>query len=250
MNDNIKIIYEDKYIIAVHKPAGLATQTKKLGEKDLFSQVKNYLNGAYVGIINRLDQPVEGIVLMAKDSQSAALLSEQIQNGKTDKYYKALVYITNAIDEEANISNSTKNKLVIGKGPILLADYMKKDPASNLSQICDPADPDAKEARLEYTVVDITQSANTSTRESISTCTDSQAATATLDIHLLTGRHHQIRLQLSNAGMPILGDSKYGSTESRIYSRENRIRTVQLCAYKYAFTHPKTHERVELTLPN
>jgi len=244
MNDNIKIIYEDKYIIAVHKPAGLATQTKKLGEKDLFSQVKNYLNGAYVGIINRLDQPVEGIVLMAKDSQSAALLSEQIQNGKTDKYYKALVYITNTIDEEATISNSTNNNLVIGKGPVLLTDYMKKDPASNLSQICDPADPDAKEARLEYTVVDITQNANTSTRSS------TRATTATLDIHLLTGRHHQIRLQLSNAGMPILGDSKYGSTESRIYSRENRIRTVQLCAYKYAFTHPKTHERVELTLPN
>ena len=219
MNENIKIIYEDNYIIAVHKPAGLATQTSRLGEKDLFSEIKNYLNGGYVGIINRLDQPVEGIVLMAKDSESASVLTKQIKEGSTDKYYRAKVYLNSLVD------------ITIGK-TISLTDYMKKDSSSNLSVICEASDEAAKDARLEYSVVDITNNI------------------AALDIHLLTGRHHQIRLQLSNAGMPILGDTKYGSTESKIYSRNNRIKNVQLCAYKYAFTHPKTHERVELTLPN
>lgn len=228
MSTSINIIYEDNYIIAVHKPAGLATQTKRIGEKDLFSEVKNYLKGAYVGIINRLDQPVEGIVLMAKDSESAAFLTEQIKNGATDKYYSAKVYVSgNMVDIISNNVNST----------ITLTDYMKKDAASNLSLICSANDSEAKEAKLEYSVVDIT---------SIS----QDLAFASLNIHLLTGRHHQIRLQLSNAGLPILGDTKYGSPESIRYSRDNRIRNVQLCAYKYAFTHPKTHERVELTLHN
>jgi len=237
MNTTLNIIYEDNEIIALYKPAGLATQTRKLGEKDLFSQVKNYLKGRYVGIINRLDQPVEGIVLMAKDSKSAANLEYQIQNGKTEKYYHATVYLDEDIKEAmlVNITPySSTNELSLSSvkdsKPLLLTDYCKKNSSSNQSEICPAEDPDAREARLEYNIIDINQN------------------TATLDIHLLTGRHHQIRLQLSNAGMPILGDSKYGSTASKIYSRENRIKNVKLCAYKYAFTHPKTHERVELTL--
>ena len=86
------ILYEDKYIIAVNKPAGLATQTKRLGEKDLFSYVKNYLKGGYVGIINRLDQPVSGVVLMAKNKQAAAGLEAQIADKSIKKHYRAEVY--------------------------------------------------------------------------------------------------------------------------------------------------------------
>ena len=94
----MKIVYEDKDQIVVHKPAGVATQTARLGERDLISELKNHLatssgsTNPYVAVINRLDQPVEGIVLFAKNAKAAAALSAQMQNGNMQKYYLAVVY--------------------------------------------------------------------------------------------------------------------------------------------------------------
>lgn len=221
----MNIIFEDDYILAIHKPAGIATQTSKIGEKDLYSEAKNHVNGNYIGIINRLDQPVEGIVLLAKSNQVAAALEKQIQTHSMEKYYHAKVYLTNPDKHDDLVDITTDQSLF----PIALTDYMCRD-KNNISRICLPDDTDAKEARLEYAIRELDEDE------------------ALLDIHLLTGRHHQIRLQLSNAGMPILGDRKYGNEASIKYSMTNRIRNVALCAYRLKFTHPVSGEKIELKI--
>lgn len=218
---HIDIIYEDKYILAVHKRAGIATQTRRLGEKDIFSELKKYLNGGYVGIINRLDQPVEGIVITAKDSKTAALLERQIQERRTNKYYRTIVYV----------SESQKENIKAKVGVICrLEDYIKSNPKENYSEISSKTEDGSKLAKLDYLVKKI------------------DANKAELEIHLLTGRHHQIRLQLSNAGLPILGDLKYGSKECIEFSKINNINNVSLCAYKYEFIHPVTKEILTLEI--
>lgn len=220
----MNIIFEDDYILAVYKPSGLATQTSKIGEKDLFSEAKNHVNGNYIGIINRLDQPVSGIVLLAKSSETASALEKELQSHNMAKYYRAEVYI-DRIEKREKLSVDITSDLSLF--PNVLADYMCRD-ANNTSRICASDEANAKEARLEYAVRSIGEQ------------------TANLDIHLLTGRHHQIRVQLANAGMPILGDKKYGTDSSVKYSMLKRIRNVSLCAYRLIFTHPVTKQRIDL----
>lgn len=212
------IIYEDKNILAVYKRAGLATQTSKLGEKDLVSEVLNYIKAKnpkkapYAGLINRLDQPVEGIVLFGLDKNTTASLTEQLQAGGIDKHYYAAVHGI----------PSKENALVV--------DYMCKDSRSNLSRICEADETGAQKAILEYKLV--------GTKEDISL----------LDIHLITGRHHQIRVQLAGAKLPLLGDRKYAPDETEARSEELSIRTVALCSYSLKFTHPQSGEFVELKI--
>lgn len=219
MQGKLRIIYEDKYIIVLHKPAGVATQTKNVAEQDLCSYVKNYLNGGYVGLINRLDRQVEGLVLMAKSSSMAAILNRELTEHKMEKSYRAKVYIDN------------KNSNVITDSYVRLSDYMEVDKTKNMSRICDKTVVGGKKGELEYKMTDID--------------TEDEYYIADVDIHLFTGRHHQIRLQLSNIGMPILGDLKYGSDESVAYSKEHNITDIQLCAYRLKLIHPSNG--VELT---
>ncbi len=206
----MKIVYEDNEQIVIHKPAGIATQTAKLGDKDLVSEVKNYLskesgtNNPYVAVINRLDQPVEGIVLLAKNAKAAATLTAQMQNGTMEKYYYALIY---------GHMDMPSGKLV---------DYMEKDSRSNLSRVASEVSPNAKKAVLEYQVK--------------ATIGKMQF----LEIRLLTGRHHQIRVQLSHREHPIMGDTKYGFTESISLSRELNVRVPVLCAFQLKWKHPVT----------
>lgn len=214
----MKIIYEDKDQIVIHKPAGVATQTSKLGEKDLVSEVKNHINkedgtvNPYVGVINRLDQPVEGIVLFAKNAKAAAALSAQMQNGSMQKFYQAVIY------GHMDVPKDT------------LSDYLEKDARSNTSRIVSAASKDAKKAVLEYNV--------------IATVGKMQL----LEIHLLTGRHHQIRVQLAGREHPLVGDSKYGTAESISFGREINVRVPALCAYKLIWNHPVTGEELEMNI--
>ncbi len=217
--NNLRIIYEDKYLIVIHKPAGVATQTRRVDEPDLESYVKNYLNGGYVGLINRLDRQVEGLVLMAKTSSSAAILTRELEERKLEKSYRARVYIDD------------KNSNVISDSYVRLSDHIDFDKIKNMSRICDKTVVNAKIGELEYKMTDIK--------------TEDDHYIADVDIHLFTGRHHQIRLQLSNAGMPILGDLKYGSNESVTYSKVHNMTAIDLCAYKLKFIHP--FNGVELT---
>lgn len=212
----MKILYEDEDQIVVHKPAGVATQTAKLGEKDLVSEVKNHISktqgivNPYAGVINRLDQPVEGIVLFAKNAKAAAFLSEQMQNGSMKKWYQAVIF-----GHMENIQG-------------VLSDYMEKEGRTNTSRVVSNITKDAKKAELKYVVL------------------ATVGKTQLLEIELLTGRHHQIRVQFSNRHHPLIGDNKYGSQESLSLSREMNVRVPALCACKLIWKHPRTKKEMEI----
>lgn len=212
----MKIVYEDKDQIVIHKPAGLATQTARLGEKDLVSEVKNHISkeqktaNPYVAVINRLDQPVEGIVLFAKNAKAAAALTAQMQDGTMQKYYYAVVC--------GHMENS--------KGR--LTDYLEKDSRSNLSRVTTSDSKMAKKAELDYEVFKETEKLQF------------------VKIHLLTGRHHQIRVQFSHKGNPLIGDTKYGTPESMTLGRELFVRTPALCACCLEWAHPITGKELSV----
>jgi len=206
----MEILIEDKDLIAVYKRAGEPTQTKRLGEQDIISLVKNHIkekekkDNPYVAVINRLDQPVEGVVLLAKNKDAAAKLSAGLQNGDIKKYYYAVVY------------GHMKEK----KGTLI--HVIKKDGKTNLSSVVSENDPEGKNAILHYEVV------------------KEEAKSQLVRIHLVTGRHHQIRVQFSAEGNPLLGDKKYGTEESVKLGKQEGYMNPALCAYSLTFTHPKT----------
>lgn len=214
----MKILYEDKDQIVLHKPAGVATQTARLGEKDLVSEVKNHIakeegkTNPFVGVINRLDQPVEGIVLFAKNAKAAAELSKQMQDGGMQKFYLAAIF--GHMDKEKE----------------MLTDYLEKDARTNSSRVVSATSKDAKKAMLEYNV--------------IATVGKMQF----VKIHLLTGRHHQIRVQFAHREHPLIGDTKYGSDESMTLSREANAKVPALCAYKLIWKHPVTKKEMEINI--
>lgn len=221
-----KVIYEDKSIIVIHKPAGVATQTAKVGQIDVVSEVKNYLAGEqepYVALINRLDQPVEGIVLIAKDDFAAKELSAQLQKNQMQKKYYALVL------------GQPKKK------EAMLKDYLVKDSRTNASRIaCNEKEKGAKCAELSYHILRSMYKSYETEGERV------QVSTSLADITLKTGRHHQIRVQMAHAGLPILGDSKYGSAESIELSQRIGMKNVALCAYSLTFIHPKTKKEMHM----
>ena len=207
-----KILLEDKDLIVCHKPAGLATQTQRLGQPDVVSELKNYLKNPYVAVIHRLDQPVEGVLVFSKNQKTAAALTKQVTEHTMHKKYLALV----CGQPEENACT--------------LVDYLVKDVKTNLSRISTKQDKQAKEAKLTY--------------ERLAQVTPEVAL---LEIDLYTGRHHQIRVQLSHAGFPLLGDTKYGTSHSLQLSREKGMKAVALCAYSLEFQHPVTGKKMQIT---
>lgn len=217
MNREIEIIFEDKDILVCRKPAGVATQTKRLGQQDMESLLKNYRvkNGEqpYIGIVHRLDQPVEGIMVFAKNKQAAAHLSKQVQDRVIGKYYYA---ISNNIPSEQ-------------EG--VLEDYLLTDKRTNVTQVVEDNTkngsvtdhyPNAKIAKLEYCVV------------------ENKENKALFDIKLHTGRQHQIRVQMAHIGCPLEGDSKYGDGQSRD--------ALALCSYKLEFEHPTKKRQMKFEI--
>lgn len=208
-----KIIYEDEKILVIHKPAGLATQSAAVGQPDAVSELKKYLvsNGKapYLGIVHRLDQPVEGLLVFAKTPDAAAALSKALA-GKTlnKRYYAAVCGIPRKVRGE-------------------LEDDLRKE--GNLARIVTGQAenfPDAKRAKLSY-------------RLELSRQTP-KGEISLLEVQIETGRFHQIRAQLSHAGFPILGDQKYGTEASKALGRALGFQTVGLCAYSLELRHPKT----------
>lgn len=198
------ILYEDSHILLCHKKSGIPVQTRKLQEKDLESLLKNYLAqknspNPYLGVINRLDQPVEGIILFAKTKEAAAKLTKQLTHHKISKKYLAI----------------TSTPFIPEKGT--LQDYLFKDGKQNCSKVVTSDTLGGKPASLDYQVL--------STMENHSL----------VDICLHTGRHHQIRVQLSHAGAPLLGDMKYGGEPAG---------QLCLCSYFLAFFHPATGKKL------
>lgn len=204
-----EIIYEDRDILVCYKPAGLAVQSANIESMDVVSELKNYLKSSYLGIVHRLDQPVEGMLVFAKNRDSAAILSKQLQQEILNKKYLAAVYG------------------IMEKEKAILENYLMKDSKLKLAKIVEKDKENAKKAILSYEVM--VQTENYSI----------------LSVEIKTGRFHQIRVQLSHQGNPILGDQKYGKEASRSLSKELHVQNVALCANELVFFHPVTKERLE-----
>ena len=210
---NLKILFEDTHVIVCYKPAGMPTQTSKIGSQDMVSILKNYLyknqkerKEPYVAVIHRLDQPVEGILVFGKTPFAAKELSSQMQGAGFGKYYKAVV--CGKFEEKS------------GK----LEHYMVKDGRSNLSKVCEPSAKNAKSAVLFYKVE----------KEGM----EDREERSLVNIRLETGRHHQIRVQMAATGCPIWGDAKYNGKQLK------GRRQIALCASHLEFLHPKTKEKI------
>lgn len=205
------ILYEDKEILVCRKASGMPVQAAGIGTMDMESALKNYLAQKnpgklpYLAVIHRLDQPVEGVLVFAKTSQAAGNLSRQIMAGSAGKYYLAVA----------------EGKPELPEGT--LTDYLKKNGRANMSQAVSADTPGAKKAILHYKMLD-QKEINGEIR-------------TLLKIRLETGRHHQIRVQLSHAGMPLLGDRKYNPTGERDTS-------LGLCSCRLEFKHPKTGKQM------
>lgn len=236
-----RIIYEDEQVIVYHKPAGLATQSAKVGQADVVSELKKYLvrtaprekpgTEPYLGVVHRLDQPVEGILVFAKTKAAAAQLTKQLEIGTLNKKYYALV--------------CGKPKPESGE----LVDYLVKE--GNVARVVSPDTPGARKAVLQYKVLQSktdTFAAENSGAEDTPVVSEPTHYISCLDVHIETGRFHQIRVQLAHRGWPILGDSKYGTPWSQEKSRQQGIRNVALFAYELTFVHPKTGKKCEYNI--
>lgn len=204
MNIQDWILYEDQHIIVCKKEAGVAVQTARMSQMDMESALKNYLavkdsgKVPYLAVIHRLDQPVRGVLVFAKTAFAAKELSKQVTEHTIGKYYLAEVEGTIPAEEGT------------------LEDYLIKDGKTNTSKVVTSEIPGAKKATLHYKKRD----------------------EQTIEIELITGRHHQIRVQCAHAGMPLKGDTKYNSNAQR----GDRL---GLCAYHLIFRHPKTRKVME-----
>lgn len=210
----MEIIYEDNHLIAINKAAGEITQGDKTGDEPLPDKIKQYLKekynkpgNVYLGVIHRLDRPTSGIVIFAKTSKALGRMNELFRKDQVRKVYHAIV--------------ETPPAQPAGE----LRHFLKKNEQQNKSYVVSRNTPDAKEAILSY-----------------STLAQSDRYTL-LEVELQTGRHHQIRVQLSSIGSIIRGDLKYGARRSLPDG------SISLHAYSLSFTHPVTKEELHLVAP-
>lgn len=217
------IIYEDNDICVCHKPSGVLTQADRGFSQDMVSALLTYERrkgnkNPFIAPVNRLDRPVEGLVLYAKNSRVAAALTKQLTNGGVDKWYYAVVDVNADMEEELADSVGTQ---------ITLEDYLVKDARTNMSRVASADTDGAKKAVLEYEVLSV------------------HGGRALLRVKLHTGRHHQIRVQLSNAGLPIVGDTKYNvNLKDASVPGGRGSDALALCSYRLAFSHPATGKKL------
>ncbi len=221
-----EIIYEDKQVLVVYKPEGMAVETAKITEQDLYSWVKSYLAKKGEGngdafMIHRLDQPVEGLLVFAKTQAAAKILNQQMVRKEFAKDYLAVIYIIEALPT----GHSSK-----------LEDFLWKDGKSNTSKVVNSGVKGAKKAVLSYNPIEFIEDDDSSGRAML------------VEIQLETGRHHQIRVQMSHHRMPLLGDVKYGTEASKAFSQKYNVRQTALCAYKLSFIHPTTGDKLKFCI--
>ena len=212
--ENLQVLFEDNHIIVVNKRAGDITQGDKTGDKPLNEVVKEYVKvkynkpgNAFIGTVHRLDRPTSGIVIFARTSKALERLNKMLRDKTIQKTYWALV----------------KNKPKKERGT--LTNFLKKDPKKNKSFVFKKEIEGSKKATLHYKVIQILENYTL------------------LEIDLETGRHHQIRTQLSYIGSPIKGDLKYG------FPRSNKDGSISLHARKINFIHPVSKEEIKITAP-
>lgn len=211
---DLKVLYEDNHLIIINKPAGVLVQPDKKGDKALEEAVKEYVKNKYnkpgdvfIGVCHRIDRPVSGIVIFARTSKALVRINDMFQKKEIQKTYWAVV----------------QNRPPMNKG--LLVNWLKKDERKNISKAFNTEVKGALKCELEYTWLG-----------SSDTC-------FLLEVNPHTGRHHQIRVQLSAMGCPIKGDVKYGAR------RGNRDGSIHLHARKIQFMHPVQKEMLSITAP-
>lgn len=243
----IPILYVDKDIIVVQKPAGLESQVSRGFAPDMVSEIRRYLHNPqdihsrpqrastaqppYVGVIHRLDKPVEGIMVYGLNQKSTASLSASLQAGKMEKSYLAVV-CGKPVDKQGTY-----------------VDYLRHCKENNTSKIVDKSDENGKKAVLNYRVLEV-----------INNPGKQDQMLSLIDIELLTGRHHQIRVQFAGHATPLYGDGRYGgglSTKSTAGTVDKaRKKTgfgdgrqpLALCARRLAFPHPSDGKRMEFAM--
>lgn len=223
-----RIIYEDDVLLVIDKPAGLATQSARVTQQDVYSELTNYLHGGYVGLVHRLDQPVEGLLVVARTKQAAAFLAAQLGSGKLTKEYLAVVHLLAPGSASAEGAGERPQERQ-GIGTVItLTDYMRKNNQTGRVEILDvtgkslPAG--TQKAILSYRIV------------------EEKSPLALVCVSLQTGRFHQIRAQMAHAGMPLLGDQKYAPEETKQLCAQHQVKHVALCANRLSLTHPVTKQ--------
>ena len=212
--NNLQVLFEDNHLIVVNKRAGDIVQGDKTGDTPLSDVVKAYikdkynkLGSVYLGVVHRLDRPTTGIVIFAKTSKALSRLNKLFADKNISKTYWAIV----------------KNKPK--KEHDTLIHWLKKNPKNNKSTSFIKEVKDSKKAILHYTLL-----------KKLDTY-------YLLEVNLETGRHHQIRSQLSSIGCPIKGDLKYG------FDRSNKDASIHLHARHISFIHPVKKESIQITAP-
>ena len=233
----IKILYEDDAILAAVKPAGLESQASRKLEPDMVSEIKNYLlrsrrrqerqaggnlstkmstnsstqdQEPYVGVIHRLDKPVSGVMVNAKTKEAAAFLSKEVQEHRVTKIYHAVV-CGKPVDNVGNF-----------------VDRLSMDRENNYSRIVDNSEPSGKTAELSYRVIGENE----------------EKGLTLVEIHLKTGRHHQIRVQFAGHGLPLWGDTKYNPDALK----RGEKGPLALAAVSLSFVHPVTKEPMTVSM--
>ncbi|MGM9879638.1 MAG: RluA family pseudouridine synthase [Bacilli bacterium] len=202
MKNNLEVLYEDNHVIVVVKPQNILSQSDNTKDLDMLSIVKSYIKekykkegNVYLGLVHRLDRPTGGIMVFARTSKSASRLSKQIKENVLKKTYLAVIPNFN-----------------LKKGTFI--DYLEKDENNN-SVISTKKK--GKYSELNYEMISIKDNK------------------ALVKINLITGRHHQIRVQFASRGFPLYGDQRYGKMDKK---------QLALFAYKLEFIHPVKKEKM------
>ncbi len=211
---NLQVLYEDNHILAVNKQSGDIVQGDRTGDSPLSEVVKEWIGikyqkpgNVFAGVVHRIDRPVSGVVIFAKTSKALSRLNEKFKEKEVQKTYWACV------------------PLQVGLPNGKLLDFLVKDEAKNKSRVTGPSTKGAKQSELEYKVL-----------------AHSEKYTL-LEVHPITGRHHQIRVQLAHAKMPIRGDLKYGAP------RSNPDGSIHLHARAVSLIHPVTKVELKVVAP-
>jgi 23S rRNA pseudouridine1911/1915/1917 synthase len=207
--DKIEIMHEDNHIIVAVKPQNVPTQADESGDPDFLNMLKAYIKekynkpgNAFIGMVHRLDRPTGGVMVFARTSKAAARLSKALTEGDFEKRYLAVL--------------CGKPQENAGR----LTHYLKKNEITNTVYLATSATIGAKKAELDYRVLDYA------------------APVSLVSISLLTGRGHQIRVQMSTLGNAVFGDAKYGGDQLA------KGHNLALWAAELKFTHPVTDERM------
>lgn len=209
-----QILYEDNHLLIINKNVGQLVQGDKTGDESLLDTIKNYIKirdhkagNVFLGLVHRIDRPTSGLVIYAKTSKALSRLTQMVKNREIKKTYWAVV-------PKEIVPQSQR-----------LVHYLKKNEKNNKAIIFTKPTDGAKESILTYQIIKMLDNYQL------------------LEVYLETGRHHQIRAQLSKIGIPIKGDLKYGSP------RSNANGGISLHARKLEFIHPVTKESISITAP-